>query len=364
MFFETLIQHVQNPAQTIQITSQMNEAPHENLIQQMQQIDKVELHLHLGGSWPLEYLKKIADVDNYQKLEAMIDRLADGVDYHEAFEIFGLISTLVDTNQKVEDGVVALCKELAADRVTYVEIRTGLKDLGSGLRGYLEAVLRGIARGCVGVPLKVGLILSLRRDSSSVFAQQVIELAQQYRSQGIVGIDLSGDSTKGDGADIFDALAAARTANFPIALHLGESPKETAEQQMKELNLLQPARIGHGVHLCPEALAWIKAQKIPIELCITSAVSAGMIKYSDAHPILQLLRDNHPVVICTDDPLIFNTSLSRECAKVMQLLELTQDDIIVLQKKALQYKFDADENQYREIKETREINQQQQSLTN
>ena len=31
---------------------------HARTIQEMKNIDKVELHLHLGGSWPFEYLRK------------------------------------------------------------------------------------------------------------------------------------------------------------------------------------------------------------------------------------------------------------------------------------------------------------------
>ncbi len=303
----------------------------------MKAIKKIELHLHLGGAWPLDYLREIATPEQYEKLVAFLERFKGGMDYHECFQIFSLVGKIVDTDQKVEDGVVALCRALSADNVAYAEFRTGLKDLGSGLEGYLQAVLRGIERAQV--PLKVGILLSLRRDSSAGLAGQTVELVKKYRHHGVVGIDLSGDSVQGDGEAVFESLVQARECDIPVALHLGESPKESAEQQMKELQKINPSRIGHGVHLCQDAIDWIRERRTPVELCLRSAVLVGMIKDAAQHPALQLLRDGHPVIICTDDPLIFDTTLSQECAAVARLCELTVEDVARLQKQAKHYAF-------------------------
>jgi len=308
------------------------------LTQEMTQIDKSELHLHLGGSWPIDYLAQIADPALFLELSRLLDQIQNGVNYHEAFRVFELTGKIVNTDQKVEDGVVALCKTLADDRVIYAEIRTGLKDLGSGLEGYLNALLRGVKQGCAHHKLTVDVVLSLRRDSVADVAHKTVELIRKYRHHGVVGLDLSGDSTRGDGKDIFQAIAQAQAQNIPITLHIGESPKETAEQQLKELQTIKPQRIGHGVHLCPEAIKLIREKKIPVELCLTSAVKVGMIGEARMHPGLALLSQNHPVVICTDDPLIFRTTLSEECAHVARINKLNKTDMIKLQKQALEYR--------------------------
>ncbi len=168
-------------------------------------------------------------------------------------------------------------EELSQDNITYVEFRSGLKDLGFGLEKYLQAVLKGIEQGRKASSLQIGLILSLRRNSSAFVAEETLRLAIKYREQGIVGLDLSGDSTLGEAENVFPVFLKAKELNFPITLHIGESPKEKAEQQMLELSLLQPDRIGHGVHLCDKAREWIEDKKIPVELCLTSAMQAGMI---------------------------------------------------------------------------------------
>jgi adenosine deaminase len=308
--------------------------------EQMKNMQKSELHLHLGGAWPLEYLKEISQPQEFADLSLMLNQIQAGsVDYHTAFRVFSLISKIMHSDERVEDGVAALCKDLLRDNVVYAEFRTGLKDLGSGLEGYLAAVLRGIQRGTYETPLRVGVILSVRRDTHHFTAEETIDLALKYRNKGVVGIDVSGDSTQGDGKQIFSALIRAKENNLPITLHIGESKEETAAQQMMELFTIQPERIGHGVHLCEEGNRWIKEKKILVELCLTSAFKAGMISNESEHPALKLLLQGHPVAICTDDPLVFNTTLSEEYTRVAQLTGLSPEEIEELQKHIHIYNF-------------------------
>lgn len=313
----------------------------QELIKEMAQIEKVELHFHIGGSWPLSYLKSIADPQLFAELLHVLEQINEVINYDDGFKVFALISKIVKTTQHVEDGIVAICDELSKDRVTYAEFRTGLKKLedASDLESHLQAVLRGIKRGTAQNPLKVGLILSLRRDTSKADADKIIELATKYRHEGIIGIDLSGNSTIGNGSQIWPALELAKAHDFPITLHIGESEKETPQQQMHELKTLNPQRIGHGALLCDTAKEFIRNQKIPVELCLTSALKFSMIKKPEEHFALELLREDHPVVICTDDPLILQVSLSDECARIAQLLGISKNQIQELQEKALKYAF-------------------------
>ena len=175
-------------------------------------------------------------------------------------------------------------KNLSDDGVMMREIRTGLKSLGSGMEGYLQAVLRGIKRGCATTKLKADIVLSVRRDTPVSTIQQTIDIIKKYRIMGVIGLDISGISIQGDGSGIFQMADQIKELAIPITLHIGESLSEMPEQQMKELQLLQPKRIGHGVHLCKQAREWILINKIPVELCLTSAMKVGMIADYDQHP--------------------------------------------------------------------------------
>jgi len=319
--------------------SKVSRSRFEVLVEKMKQIKKVELHLHLGGAWPLDYLKEIADPTDFTELSDNLELIRSGVNYEKAFEVFPMIGKIVNTDQKIENGVVALCKELAGDNVTCAEFRTGLKDLGSGLEGYLNAVLRGMEKGSLESGIKLGLVLSLRRDTPKDIAEKTIDLAIKYREKGIVGIDLSGDSTKGDGREAVEAILRAKENGFPVTLHIGESPKETKAQQLWELNKIQPQRLGHGVHLYDEAAAWMRHHNVPLEMCLSSAVQVQMISEAKEHPGLKLFKEKHPVFICTDDPLVFQVSLSEECARAAQLLDISVEEVKKLQILAMERSF-------------------------
>ena len=152
------------------------------LTEQMRLLDKAEQHIHLGGAWPLSYLKEVATAEEFAALTAMIDQISESVDYHAVFRAFGLTSKIMNSDERIENGVAALCEELVRDNVYRlpVELRTGLKNLGSGFEGYLQAVLRGMEKGVAGSSLKAGLVLSLRRDTSPSDCRKTIDLALAY----------------------------------------------------------------------------------------------------------------------------------------------------------------------------------------
>lgn len=276
---------------------------------EFQKLPKTELHLHLGGAYPLDFLLEIASAEQKAALLCNLEQIANGVDYHEVFHVFPLIGEIVNTDEKAEAGMERLCRTLAKDGVVYAEIRTGIKDLGSGIEGYLQAILRGMQKR-TSDQFQIRLLLSLKRSSSLELAKTTVDLALKYQKWGIVGIDLSGDSTLGQIETILPELKRAKDAGLFLTVHLGEAPNELSQRQI--LEELQPHRVGHGVFLTSEAREWIIAHQIPIEVCPTSSVLVGMIDRYEAHPGLAYYLEGHPIIVCTDDPLIFQNSVSSE----------------------------------------------------
>lgn len=299
-------------------------------------LPKAELHLHLTGSYPLSYLQSIAkesaEIEELRAFENSLTTLAKGVPYEMAFSYFLPVEKLVNTYDKVEKGVTALCHELLVDGVVYAEIRTGLKNLGKGYEEYLNAVLKGI-HACP-KNLKVNLLLSLRRNTPAALIKETIDLAIQHQKSGVVGIDISGDSTLGQIGELVSELHRAKKEGLFLALHLGESAKEIdtpakESEQAAILETLKPERIGHGVFLSKQAQKWIfDHPSVPIEVCPTSSVLAGMIDHHSNHPgVSYYLDQKHPIVVGTDDPLLFQTTLTQEYRKLMQHEAITLTEV-------------------------------------
>ncbi len=310
-----------------------------------QQLPKAELHLHLGGSFPREYLFSIATTTQQEELSRALDLVGQRIDYHAGFRVFGLIAQIVNSEEKLQNGVSQLCKSLEEDHVRYVEIRTGLKDLGQGTEEYLKAVLRGIQE-TESTLLKANVVLSLQRSSSVALVQETIDLALKFRNQGVVGIDISGNSSIGQIDQIIPDLMRAKKEGLAFTVHMGELPEET--DQMLLLTLLKPKRVGHGVYLSDEAKEWILRHRIPLEVCLTSSVLVKMIDDYKQHPGLEFFRLGHPIVFCTDDPLLFSTTLSQELLYAHQLCGLSTEDIKYLVDQSFDYTLDArDTTQYK-----------------
>src|SRR5271156_1505968 len=80
-----------------------------------QDIPKAELHLHLSGAYPKDYLFSLATEEEKKSLQIALDNVSNKVDYHEIFHVFGLVHKLINTEEKVQKGVEALCSALKQD---------------------------------------------------------------------------------------------------------------------------------------------------------------------------------------------------------------------------------------------------------
>jgi len=110
-------------------------------------IPKIELHIHLSGAYPEDYLKKIAKKEDYIQLKNFLKLInARKIDYNSVFNVFNIINRIVDNEDKVMKGVYQLCKNLVKEKIIYMELRTGLKDLGKGKEAYLRAIIEGIRK--------------------------------------------------------------------------------------------------------------------------------------------------------------------------------------------------------------------------
>ena len=87
----------------------------------MQEVPKVELHLHLGGSYPITYLESIAEGEDCAKLKGFLDLMelkSDATDYHACFQAFGLVNKIINSYQKVQDGAyIAVWRQWSAAHI-------------------------------------------------------------------------------------------------------------------------------------------------------------------------------------------------------------------------------------------------------
>jgi adenosine deaminase len=95
------------------------------------------------------------------------------------------------------------------------------------------------------------------------------------------------------------------------------------------LRALDANRIGHGVRCLedPALVAELRARQIPLEVCPTSNVCLHVAPTMADHPLPRLLAEGLYVTINSDDPPLFNTTLTNEYLVIARTFQLGADDL-------------------------------------
>jgi adenosine deaminase len=88
-------------------------------------------------------------------------------------------------------------------------------------------------------------------------------------------------------------------------------------------------RIGHGVRSIedPHLLVYLKDTQIPLEINPTSNVCLKVYRNLEQHPVAHLLRMGLCVTVNSDDPPLFNTTLTQEYDRLAAAFGLGEDDL-------------------------------------
>jgi len=309
-----------------------------------------DFHLHLNGSFSIEFLKAIAekkdsDDQTIQKddpnaptnqllllctlQEQYREMTREGTFSKESIGIiwrmFACVHNIIQTAGHITAGVVDVVKHSTAD---YLEIRStprALKD--STDLSYIEAFVAGLEQARKEHKEKTAYgILSLDRakhtkEDALKFIDAVV--AKKEKTGLLVGIDISGNPAA-EQRTITDnvletVIKEALTKKIGIAIHIGEyeSPLEERDSQTildtlsewkkehKDFSFAGKVRLGHGIHLTPEQRKTIKDLEIPLEVCPACHEQLKWWDKENAHPAT-LVHDNPEFTVPgTDDSLMF-----------------------------------------------------------
>ena len=219
--------------------------------EQIENMKKVVLHLHLDGSLRPEtvynwLVEQGEDVTLEQVQNAlMVER--DCRDLNEYLQKFDLPCRMLQTEGHMEQATYELFEDLAKQNVIYAEVRFApSKHLEKGLNynEVVEAAIKGMERAKKEFGIKGNLILCAMRGKNKEKDESTVEVAKEYLNKGVCALDLAGDEENFPTSDYKNIFDEATNFGIPYTIHAGEAD---GINSMKAAIDFGAKRIGHGV---------------------------------------------------------------------------------------------------------------------
>lgn len=221
--------------------------------------------------------------------------------------------------------------------VIYTEVRYSPHLLGKDPVKAMEAITKGLRRACQAFPVTVNQILCAICFFPE-WSNDVVELADKHRNDfpcAVVGIDIAAGETHFDQDSPhrkghYDMCQRAKELGLNITIHAGETP-DSAQNVQTAIEEYGAKRIGHGYKIAKrkDIIELVKNKKIHIESCLTSSFETGGWQKTDwqHHPANAELR-HVSLSLSSDDPAVFNTSLTWQYRIALKKMRWSKSDIM------------------------------------
>jgi adenosine deaminase len=302
-------------------------------LQNLGSLPKAELHLHLEGSIQPATVVALTRSHGVVFTEAEVRQKYAYQNFNEFLEVFKWVTSFLREPRDYALIARDLGEHLLTQGVVYAEITLSIGIMilrkqvpEANFEAMLEAAAPFEKRG-----LKINFIFDAVRQFGVDAAMQVVLAAQRANSKSIVAFGIGGDELAIATKDFRAVYDKAAEIGLRRLMHAGEigGPEKIREA----IELLGAERIGHGIAAIhdPALMDFLAARRIPLEICpqsnIRTGALAGQLGRKDAriehHPLPKLFRHGIPVVLSTDDPAMFHTTLldEYENARCMGLTE-------------------------------------------
>jgi len=287
---------------------------------------KVELHLHIEGAIPLEVLFNLIRRSEREPSVKTIKDLRERLIYKNFtnfLEIWRWKNTFIEDEQDFEEIVYQVLSNLSKQNVKYVEAFYAPGDYwrqGFSIQGITEYLINGKEKAYRDFGIKSELIVDLIREHGPEIGMKRLEQLTPYLGKGLIGIGLGG-SEQDFPADPYTLVyKEAKERGFRLTAHAGETAG--ADSIWTAIEKLGIERIGHGMRASedPKLLSLLKERQIPLEMCVISNVKTQVCKSIEDHPIKKYYDKGLIVTVNSDDPTMFNTSITREYTVLVEEL--------------------------------------------
>jgi len=321
----------------------------------IEQLPKVELHLHIEGSLEPELMFELAKRNNIKLPYANVEEVRAAYKFsnlQDFLDIYYAGCNVLITEQDFYDLTFAYFQKAKENNIIHTEFFFDPQSHTE--RGIaIETVVRGIRKAMKDAEKKYGitsyLILSFLKHLSEEEAIKTLESVQNMKDEFIaVGLD----STEiGNPPQKFEKVfKMAAEQGFLRVSHAGEEGH--AGYIWDTLSFLNIDRLDHGNSSIDDVklLEELKNKGMGLTLCPLSNLKLQVVKDLRNHPIKKMLDLGLKATVNSDDPAYFGGYINENFIAIQKALNLSKDDIIALTYNAIEVSF-ATEERKQEMKD-------------
>src|SRR6476619_1242657 len=312
---------------------------------------KVLLHDHLdGGLRPATVLELAGAIghelpaDDAASLGAWFAEAADSGSLERYLETFDHTVAVMQNGPALTRIARECVEDLAADGVVYAEVRYAPEQhvsLGLSLDEVVAAVQQGFEEGMAqsrnsGPGIQVRQLLTAMRHQAR--SREIAELSVAWRDRGVAGFDIAGAEAGYPPTRHLDAFEYLQRENSHFTIHAGEAFGLPSIWQA--IQWCGADRLGHGVRIIDDITvaddgsvelgrlaAYVRDQRIPLEMCPASNIQTGAAPSIAEHPIGLLTKLRFRVTVNTDNRLMSQTSMTDEMWSLVEAFGYTLHDL-------------------------------------
>jgi aminodeoxyfutalosine deaminase len=296
--------------------------------------------VHLEGSIRPAVACALARRYGVALTEDEVRRRYNYANFMEFIETFKWVTSFL--REPRDFGLVAadLAEQLLEQNVVYAEVTLSVgvmllrkQEPQANFQAILEATEPFEKKG-----LQLNWIFDAVRQFGPEPAMQVVQAAQRCESSRIVAFGIGGDELSIRSSEFRGVYLKAADCGLHRLIHAGEigGPEKIREA----VEFLGVERVGHGIAAIHDValMDLLADRRIALEICPTSNLRTGALARQVGddtatlaqHPMAKLIRHGVPVVLSTDDPAMFHTTLSEEYqrAQEMGLAEKELEEVV------------------------------------
>ena len=307
-------------------------------------LPKIELHLHLEGSLEPELMFSLAHKNGLDLPFDSIEEVKEAYNFsnlQDFLDIYYQGANVLQTEQDFYDLTWAYLLKCAEQNVLHVEpFFDPQTHTDRGID--FSVVIGGMHRALVDAEEKLGitsqLIMCFLRHLSEEAAFETLEQSLPYKEL-ILGVGLDSSEVGHPPEKFSRVFAKAREEGFLTFAHAGEEGPPS--YIWGALDDLKVSRVDHGVRCIEDEILVERLikEKMPLTVCPLSNIKLCVFDKMENHNILQLLERGLCVTVNSDDPSYFDGYMTENFVAMNNAFSMSVDQVEQLVKNSIQASF-------------------------